>query len=454
MAENSREVKMNDVNDSVKTIRQGEVVEAEVFMVTDNDSIILTLPNHREATMHKDHYTYDQDIKLKDVVKVGDKLLVKVIKIEKEDDNNNIYVSRLPLIGNTIYQDLEKIKEEEKTIVTKIKEARENGFVLGYKNTDLFIPIKLIDNKIVANKEEYLGKELEVLIKDIKKKENKTTVICTRLPIIKKEKEKQAQLREEARKKALDSINEGDVLDVEVVKILKNSIEVSINQYLNGQVRISQISHEHIVDIEQYVKVGEKHKVVVLEKQGKRIDLSIKKLLKTPFELFAQNYPEGSLVEALVEKKVDNGYMVKLEGNIQSFLSNYEIIYNLRKISSIVINPGDKVLVKVVKIENDEKKVYISKKQVEANPWDSISLNVGDKIEVEVIQQQPNGAGLDVVYNKIGGFISKRDLTNQLESYNSGDKIQAFVLKVNPTKWDLVLTQKETRIKKEQQAQE
>lgn len=443
MAENSRNIEnMDQVFQNVKDIKQGDIVKAKVYRINEDDTIILTLPNQREATMHKDHYTHEEIQDLKSVLKEGDVIQVKVIKIEKEDDNNNIYVSRLSLVENTIYQDLEKIKENQETITTKIKESRENGLVLVYKNTELFIPNKLIDNKIVSNKEEYIGKELEVLVIDVKKHQSKTTVICSRLPLIKKEKELQAKLREEARQKALDSINTGDILNVEVVKILKNSIEVSINEYLNGQVRISQISHQHITNLEDVVKVGEKHKALVLEKQGKRIDLSIKALVKTPFELYVEENKEGSIVEAVIEKKLEKGYIVKLAENIQSFLSTYELVYNLRQISQLVLNPGDKVMVKILKVDLDEKKIYISKKQVEKNPWDNVNLSQGDEIEAVVVRKQANGSGLDVEFEKIPGFISKRDLKKPLEEYQTGEKILAFVFRVNPTKWDLVLTQR------------
>lgn len=441
MAENSSK-NANTLSYDTKEFRQGEVVEAEVFLIKEDGTIILTLPNYKEATMHKDHFTHDQSLNLNEVLKKGDKIEVKIVKIEEKDENNQIYVSRLNLIPNQVYDELEKIKEEDKTILTKIKEVRENGLVLVYKGTELFIPDKLLDNKLLEQKETLKNKELEVNVLNVKKGQRRTSVICTRLLIIKKEKELLAKEREEARQKALDNINIGDVLDVEVVKILKNSAEVRINQYLNGQVRISQVSYNHIVDLEKELLVGSKHKAKVLDKQGRRIDLSFKALLKTPFENYIEQNPVGTIVSATIESKLDKGYIVMLSDLVQSFLSNFELTYNPRLISSFKFEKGDKVEVKIISVDQKDKKIYISLKQKEENPWEKLQLERTDNVQVEVVKVQDNGAGLDILYNGVNGFISKRDLKKDLQDYKKGDILDCFVLKANPSKFDFVVTER------------
>lgn len=437
MAEKSRELY------EIYDYKKGDKVEAEVFLIKEDGTIFLTLPNHKEAIMHKDHFSYDENIDVKQVLKIGQKIEVKIEKLENEE--NQILVSRKGLIPNHVYDELEKIKEEEKTIITKIKEAKENGLVLVYKGTELFIPNKLLDHKLLEEKDSLKNKELEVNVLDVKKDSkgrNRTSVICTRVLIIKKQKELLLKEREENRQKALDAINVGDIVDIEIVKILKNSAEAKINQYLNGQVRISQISYNHITDLEKELIVGSKHKAKVLDKQGRRIDLSIKALLKTPFQAYVDENEIGKIVTATVESKIDKGYIVMLSPFVQSFLSNYELTYNPRLISSFKYEKGDQVEVKIVSVDLEDEKIYISLKQKHENPWLKLNFSRTDYVKVQVVKVQENGAGLDIDYNGVNGFVAKRDLLKDLQEYKKGDILDCYVLKANSSKFEFVVTER------------
>jgi len=139
---------------------------------------------------------------------------------------------------------------------------------------------------------------------------------------------------------------------------------------IDGLVHVSELSWGRIEDPEEVYKVGQRLKVEVLnvDRDRQRIGLSLKALQSDPWESVGERHSVGDLVEGTVSQVVDFGIFVELEPGIEGLLHNSELISPSQRDE---LKSGDKILVKIIRIEPHRRRIGLSVKQVRLHEWEA-----------------------------------------------------------------------------------
>jgi small subunit ribosomal protein S1 len=193
----------------------------------------------------------------------------------------------------------------------------------------------------------------------------------------------------------LQELKKGQVLSGKVVKILDFGVFVDLGG-VDGLVHLSQLSWKKAKPSE-LVKVGDEIEVKVLEVdiERKRISLSRKALLPGPWQTIGEELKAGDYVEGIVTRLVDFGAFVKLPMGVEGLIHTSQIGYSSSQNPQGAIKPGDKVLLKVLDVNPERKRVALSMRQVPLErqiAWAMENIDTGEEREAEAPEAELRGA--------------------------------------------------------------
>ncbi|MBB4823783.1 small subunit ribosomal protein S1 [Sporosarcina luteola] len=286
-----------------------------------------------------------------DAVSVGDELELIITKVEED----NYVLSKRKVDAEDAWGDLEEKFNNHETIETEVKDVVKGGLVvdLGVRG---FIPASLVEDHFVETFDDYKGRTMTFKIVEMDKEKNR--LILSHRAVIQEEKSKQKD-------EVLDELTEGQVLEGTVQRIASFGAFVDIGG-VDGLVHISQLSHEHIDKVSDVLKEGDKVKVKVLsvDRDSERISLSIKDTLPGPWEDIEEKAPIGSVFEGTVKRLVSYGAFVEVLPGVEGLVHISRISHEHIGTPHEVLEEGQKVKVKVLDVNGDEKRLSLSIKDL------------------------------------------------------------------------------------------
>ncbi|HCZ24665.1 MAG TPA: hypothetical protein DHV05_07480, partial [Acholeplasmataceae bacterium] len=280
----------------LKFLRQGSIVEGTVIKIESN-TIYLDIQAQTEGKIHLDNYDKPAPDTFEGLVQVGQKVKARVQKIT--DDPAQILLSRLPLLVEEKFEKIQALAQTGEIVKARVKQVLEKGLVFNYLENEVFLPYSLLDFELVKDKESLKGKTLEIQIVEATQKGRSKRIVASRKTIFEKERQEAYEQRLQARTDELENINTGDVIKGIVDKIEPHAATIRFN-FVVGLLRISQVSHFRIEKIEDVLTLGQEVEVKVIKKEGNRLDLSMKALQKTPYEVFYETHKVGDTVTGTV----------------------------------------------------------------------------------------------------------------------------------------------------------
>ena len=288
-------------------------------------------------------------------LKVGDTIKAKVIKLQNND--GYVVLSRLEYEKKAAFEELEKLFNEGTIFEVKIDEIKEKGLVAHYNGVRIFIPASQIDIKFVDDKESFKGQTLKVkLIEFSTGKFNK--IIASRRVIL----EAEQAAKEE---KAWASFNIGDVVKGEVKRFTNFGAFVNVDG-VDGLLHLSQISWKHVNKVEDVLSKGDiiDVKIIDLDKDSKKLSLSIKELTPEPWSNAKEKYPEGSVVLGKVVRINDFGAFVELEPGVDGLVHISKISHDRIENPAQVLSVGEEVKALILSVDEENKRISLSMKDV------------------------------------------------------------------------------------------
>ncbi|AIY80645.1 bifunctional 4-hydroxy-3-methylbut-2-enyl diphosphate reductase/30S ribosomal protein S1 [Clostridium botulinum] len=334
----------------------GDEVEGEILSKT-RDTIIVSLVGYKmDGVIPFNELTSNEDIEsMVESLNIGDSIKSKVIKLQNSD--GYVVLSRLEYEKEEAYKELDTLFNEGKTFEVKIKEASENGLVAYYKGIRIFIPASQIDVKFTKDKSRYINQVLEVKLIDYSAEEHKKVIASRRVLL--------EVLKETEEEKIWESLNVGDVIKAEVKRFTNFGAFLDVNG-IDGLLHLSQISWNHVKNIEDILKKGEmiEVKIIALDKENKKLSLSRKELLPKPWENVKEKYPEGSIVLGKVVRINDFGAFIELEPGVDGLVHISKISFNRISHPSEVLSVGEEVKAKILEVDEENKRVSLSIKDI------------------------------------------------------------------------------------------
>ena len=338
---------------SFKTIHPGEVVEGTVIDVKPNEAV-LNIGYKSDGILTKSEYSNDPGVDLTEALKIGDTLEVKIIKVNDGEGQVLLTYKRLALDKGS--KRLEEAFESQEILRAKVSQVLEGGVCIVVDEVRVFIPASLFSDTYEKDLSKYLGEEIEFVVTEYNPK--KRRIIGNRKVIL-------VARKEEAQKKLLETIKEGDVVEGTIKNVTDFGVFVDLGG-MDGLLHISEMSWGHVENPKKNYKAGEKLTVLIKEINENKIALSLKFNDTNPWVDAESKYAVGTVVTGKVMRMTDFGAFVELENGIDALLHVSQISKDHIEKPSDVLKVGDEVTAKVVDFNLDEKRVSISIKALTA----------------------------------------------------------------------------------------
>ena len=332
---------------SFKTIHTGEVVEGTVIDVKPGEAI-LNIGYKSDGVLTRSEYTNDPGVDLTQVISVGDTLEVKIIKVN--DGEGQVLLTYKRLAADKGSKRLEEAFESQEILKAKVSQVLDGGLCVVVDEVRVFIPASLVSDSFEKDLSKYNGEEIEFVITEYNPK--KRRFIGNRKIIL-------VARKEEAQKKLLATIKEGDVVEGTIKNVTDFGVFVDLGG-MDGLLHISEMSWGHVENPKKNYKAGEKLTVLIKEINENKIALSLKFNDTNPWVNAENKYAVGTEVSGKVMRMTDFGAFVELENGIDALLHVSQISKDHIEKPSDVLKVGDEVNAKVVDFNLEEKRVSIS----------------------------------------------------------------------------------------------
>lgn len=388
----------------VSYIRTGEIVKGTVISVSP-DAISVNINYKSDAILTKEDYSLMEIEDLTQVVKEGDEIEAQVVKIS--DADGNVILSRKPLEEHKVWDDLEAMRKEGTIVETTIIEASQYGIYGKVKGIKGFIPRNQISVDRNVDPSEYVGKKIKVQVLETKNKKGRKQLVLTARAVEKAEKEERIN-------KVWENLQEGETYEGVVKKLQDYGAFVEI-EGVDGLLHITEIAWTRIKHPSEVLKVGDRISVVVksVDKEKRKLSLSYKATVKSPWEVFLEKNQKGDVVTGKVTRIVDFGAFVDVDG--------YECLLHIKDLDwartekvTDVLQVGQEVTAKILNISKKDKRVSLGLKQLVEHPFDKFvkNLNKGDVIPVEITRILLDGVHVKASEN-VDCFIPISKVSNE-----------------------------------------
>ena len=341
------------LEESLKTIHAGEVVEGTVIDVKPEE-IVLNIGYKSDGILTRNEYTNEANVDLTTVVKVGDTMEVKVLKVNDGEGQVALTYKRLAADrGNKRIEEAFNNKEVLKATVTQVLEG---GLSVVVDEVRIFIPASLVSDTYEKDLSKYAGMEIEFVISEYNPKRRR--YIGDRKQLI-------VAQKAELQKELFEKIKEGDVVEGTVKNVTDFGAFIDLGG-ADGLLHISEMSWGRVEHPKKVFKVGDKLNVLIKEINGTKIALSLKFDDANPWKDAATKYAIGNEVTGTVARMTDFGAFVELEAGVDALLHVSQISKEHIEKPSDVLKVGDEITAKVVDFNEADKKISLSIKAMYA----------------------------------------------------------------------------------------
>lgn len=227
-----------------------------------------------------------------------------------------------------------------------------------------------------------------------------------------------------------------------VVSLTDFGAFVRIEEDVEGLVHISELSWGYPEHPKEVVKVGQQVEVVVLDvnEQERRVSLSMKRVQPDPWEKIEEKYPEGSIVQGRVTKLADFGAFVHLEDGVEALLHISEMSWDKVNKPGDVVHEGQEITAKVIKSDASKRKIRLSLKELQEDPWHKFleSYSVGSIVEGPITELKDFGAFMKIT-DDVEGLIHVSEITDEriatpADVLQVGQTVKARIIGINEEK--------------------
>ena len=366
------------LEESLKTIHTGEVVEGTVIDVKPEE-IILNIGYKSDGVLTRNEYTNEPNVDLTTVAKPGDTMEVKVLKVN--DGEGQVLLTYKRLAADRGNKRIEEAYENREVLTAKVAQVLDGGLSVVVEEVRIFIPASLVSDTYEKDLNKYAGQEIQFVISEYNPKRRR--YIGDRKQLILEEKA-------ELQKKLFETIKVGDTVEGTVKNVTDFGAFIDLGG-CDGLLHISEMSWGRVENPKKVFKVGDVVKVLIKDISGTKIALSLKFEDQNPWKDAASKYAVGTVVTGKVARMTDFGAFIELEPGIDALLHVSQISKEHIDKPSDVLKSGEEVTAKVVDFNEADKKISLSIKAMlapepkaeNAEEEDVVSLDIDAVIAKE-----------------------------------------------------------------------
>ena len=336
--------------------------------------------------------------------------------------------AKVPLMR--LWNRIDEARKKETNLKATVIACEDNGLICDVESLMGFIPHREIEDSPLAQLDSYIGQTFEVRVLKFSAADGKL-IVSHRAAI--------AEQLHENREKFLAELKPDQIYEGTVRQIVDFGVFVDIGYGVEGLVHRSNLTWGK-EDPACFVAIGDKLKVIVLSVETGRIALGHKQLIKDNWASVVQNLHEGDIVDGKVTTFANFGVFVRVADQVEGLVHNSELSWDTAvRQAQQILKVNDEVRVKILSIDTEKRRLQLSLRRVETNPWQSIldQYPAGSRLKTKVVGIADFGIFVDLGHD-LRGLIHKNDLPKFEDDfanhYAVGDEIECMMLNVDVSK--------------------
>ena len=361
------------LEESLKTIRTGEIVTGKVIDVKE-DEIVLNIGYKSDGIITRNEYTNETNVDLRNLVHVGDEMDAKVVKVN--DGEGQVVLSYKRLAADKGNKRLEEAFNNQEVITAKVAQVLDGGLSVVVEEARVFIPASLVSDSYERDLTKYAGQEIDFVITEFNPKRRRVIGDRKQLMVAKKA---------ELQKALFERIQIGDVVEGLVKNVTDFGAFIDLGG-ADGLLHISEMSWGRVENPKKVFKAGDQVKALIKDISGEKIALSLKFPEANPWAQAAVKYAVGNIITGKVARMTDFGAFVELEPGVDALLHVSQISRDHVEKPSDVLSISQMIEAKVVDFNGDDRKISLSIKalQTSAEEVPAEDIDVAD-VDIEAV---------------------------------------------------------------------
>ena len=357
------------LEESLKTIRTGEVVTGKVIDVKD-DEIVLNIGYKSDGIIPRNEYTNESNVDLRNLVQVGDEMEAKVIKVNDGEGQVALSYKRLAIDkGN---KRLEEAFNSQEILTAKVTQVLDGGLSVEVEGTRVFIPASLVSDTYERDLSKYADQEIEFVVTEFNPRRRR---------IIGDRKQLMAARKAQMQKELFERIQVGDVVDGTVKNVTDFGAFIDLGG-ADGLLHISEMSWGRVENPKKVFKTGDPLTVLIKDINGEKIALSLKFPDQNPWANADEKYAAGNVVSGRVARMTDFGAFVELAPGVDALPHVSQISREHVEKPSDALKIGQQIEARVVDFNHEDRKISLSIKALQNAQ--------------EPVQEDPDVADVDI----------------------------------------------------------
>lgn len=340
------------LEDSFKTIHNGEVVDGTVIDVKP-DEIILNIGYKADGIVTRNEYTNEPNVDLTTVVSVGDTMAVKVLKVN--DGEGQVLLTYKRLAAEKGNERLKEAFENKEVLKATVAQILGGGLSVVVEGARVFIPASLVSDVYEKDLSKYKDQEIEFVVTEFNPRRNR--IIGDRRQLLVAEKA-------ELQRALFEKLQVGDTIVGTVKNITDFGAFIDLGG-VDGLLHISEMSWGRIENPKKVFKVGEEVKVFVKSINETKVALSLKFPETNPWANAAEDFAVGKEVTGKVARMTDFGAFIELAPGVDALLHVSQISRAHVEKPADALSVGQVITAKVVDLNEEDKKISLSMKVLE-----------------------------------------------------------------------------------------
>jgi len=405
---------------TLEQLEEGQLVEGKVIQIT-SDQVFIDVGYKSEGKIPISEFSQ--------IPNIGDP--VSVILISKENKYGEVTVSKQKADAKLFWKNLRKAYDEKQPVEGIVEKQVKGGFDVNMGcAVHAFLPVSQADVQKLDKPEKILKSKIQVYVERLYS-DGKINIVVNRRKF----------MEEDLDRKRSDFF-ENTPIGTDVMGVVKSF--TSFGAFIDlggfdGLLHINDMSWGHVTRPKDFVKKGQeiKLKVIRIDRQEKRINLSLKHYSDDPWVHFEEKYHVNDVVKGKVTKLTDFGAFIELEEGIEGLahISEFSWLKKVQKPQDLV-KAGDVVECMILGYDLQAGRVSLGLKQVQENPWTTINEKYpcGTRITRKVVKVTNAGAFIELEEG-IDGFLHADDMSWTKKTKNfglaAGQEIEVMVLSVD-----------------------
>ncbi|HXR61711.1 MAG TPA: 30S ribosomal protein S1 [Solirubrobacterales bacterium] len=335
------------------SFEEGDVVKGKVVRI-DKDEVLVDIGYKAEGVIPSGELSIRKSVDPHEEVELGEE--IDALVLTKEDSEGRLILSKKRARFEKAWRRIEVAADSGEPVEGSVIEVVKGGLILdlGVRG---FLPASLVDIRRVHNLDEFMSQTLECKVIELNRSRN--NVVLSRRAVLEEE-------RKEVREQILGRLEPGQVVEGKISNIVDFGAFVDLDG-IDGLIHISELSWSHVNHPSEVVSIGDtvRIKVLDIDRDRQRISLGLKQTQEDPWQRVISTHRSGDVLEGTVTKVVAFGAFVEILPGVEGLVHISELADHHVENPSEVVEPGSKLNVKILEIDEERRRLSLSIKRVE-----------------------------------------------------------------------------------------